>query len=346
MNELTCGIVRDLLPSVADGIAGEETNAAVSRHIETCEACRERLAAMTAAPSAAAAAEETEIDFLKTAKKKHRRALVAAVLTVCLLAAAAGGAIYYLRTFVVGRAAPVQELDYAVWFEGEAQPVLVVGGSPRDFSDGVSDSAAEYADGTLSVTVQLARRSDRNPGSFLIVREQPEDLARVTLNGETIWENGFTISEETRRVFAAAHPYVGDMSANAKSAEALGIGAALGGYTNELQTSKTPYIWTMTPETELRPERERALRAKMTAYAAALLATVDNLDEVVFRYRTEGGEMRYGLDTASADRLFGYSVKQAGRTLSGLQRLTDDAAAIGEAAASRGAPRAEETTDA
>ena len=55
MSELTCGIVRDLLPSVADGIAGEETNAAVARHLERCADCRRRLEDMTAAPVGEAA---------------------------------------------------------------------------------------------------------------------------------------------------------------------------------------------------------------------------------------------------------------------------------------------------
>ena len=42
-NDLTCGVVRDLLPSYADGIAGEETVAAVERHMAECEECRAAL---------------------------------------------------------------------------------------------------------------------------------------------------------------------------------------------------------------------------------------------------------------------------------------------------------------
>ena len=37
---LPCGIVRDLLPLAADGVAGEESREAVMRHIETCADCR------------------------------------------------------------------------------------------------------------------------------------------------------------------------------------------------------------------------------------------------------------------------------------------------------------------
>ncbi|MEM1484467.1 zf-HC2 domain-containing protein [Oscillospiraceae bacterium PP1C4] len=39
MNELTCPIVRDLLPPYAEKLTSEETNAAVEAHLDTCEGC-------------------------------------------------------------------------------------------------------------------------------------------------------------------------------------------------------------------------------------------------------------------------------------------------------------------
>ena len=55
--DLTCGVVRDLLPSYADGIAGEETAAAVERHMAECEDCRAALHRMKE-PEDAAPPEE------------------------------------------------------------------------------------------------------------------------------------------------------------------------------------------------------------------------------------------------------------------------------------------------
>lgn len=40
MDEISCGVCRDLLPLVRDGIASEESREAVERHLETCGACR------------------------------------------------------------------------------------------------------------------------------------------------------------------------------------------------------------------------------------------------------------------------------------------------------------------
>ena len=40
MDEISCGVCRDLLPLVRDGIAGDESRAAVARHLENCPACR------------------------------------------------------------------------------------------------------------------------------------------------------------------------------------------------------------------------------------------------------------------------------------------------------------------
>ena len=71
-NDLTCGVVRDLLPSYADGIAGEETAAAVERHMAECEECRAALHRMKE-PEDAAPPEEKEIDYLKKVRRRGRR---------------------------------------------------------------------------------------------------------------------------------------------------------------------------------------------------------------------------------------------------------------------------------
>ena len=45
-NDLTCGVVRDLLPSYVEGLTAPETNEAVERHLSDCADC-ERLRAET-----------------------------------------------------------------------------------------------------------------------------------------------------------------------------------------------------------------------------------------------------------------------------------------------------------
>ena len=40
MNDISCGICRNLIPLVKDGVASEDSRAAVARHLEGCPACR------------------------------------------------------------------------------------------------------------------------------------------------------------------------------------------------------------------------------------------------------------------------------------------------------------------
>lgn len=40
MNDISCGICRDLIPLVKDGVAGEDSRAAVEAHVAVCETCR------------------------------------------------------------------------------------------------------------------------------------------------------------------------------------------------------------------------------------------------------------------------------------------------------------------
>ena len=39
-NDLTCEIVRDLLPSYVDGLTNDVSNQAVEQHMKICENCR------------------------------------------------------------------------------------------------------------------------------------------------------------------------------------------------------------------------------------------------------------------------------------------------------------------
>ena len=57
-NDLSCAVVRDLLPAYAEGLTAPETNEAVERHLAHCPECTAHLAAMAAQE----AAEQEETD--------------------------------------------------------------------------------------------------------------------------------------------------------------------------------------------------------------------------------------------------------------------------------------------
>lgn len=82
-----CGIVKDLLPLVAEELASEESTAFVEEHLKTCADCRAAFDAMKAPVEAEPAAP------LKTVRKAvKRRGLMIAGLIACLVAALIFGA--------------------------------------------------------------------------------------------------------------------------------------------------------------------------------------------------------------------------------------------------------------
>lgn len=90
---VTCDIVRDLLPLYHDGVCSRDSAAAVAEHLETCEACRRELAGMDEPISAPAPDEAGALKAIgkawDTAKKRSfRRGLLiagSAALSIALL---------------------------------------------------------------------------------------------------------------------------------------------------------------------------------------------------------------------------------------------------------------------
>lgn len=62
--KLDCAIVRDLLPSYADGLTSDVTNQAVEAHLEGCDGCSEVLRRMKE-PERRDVPPAAEVDYLK-----------------------------------------------------------------------------------------------------------------------------------------------------------------------------------------------------------------------------------------------------------------------------------------
>ena len=108
-NDLTCAVVRDLLPPYIEGLTEEETNEAVARHLEGCPECRGRREAMST-DAAAPAAEEKELDYLKTVKKKSTHRAVKAVAVTILLVVLG----ILLKLFVIGEPASAAGMSWSI----------------------------------------------------------------------------------------------------------------------------------------------------------------------------------------------------------------------------------------
>ena len=107
--ELPCGIVEDLLPSYVDGLTGQESSAAVRRHLEGCPACREKsMQTMGAAEREVAQKDAPVIDaFAAWNRKAVRRVVLAVAGTVVLIVLA-----LVLRTYVFGTPFRDYELEW------------------------------------------------------------------------------------------------------------------------------------------------------------------------------------------------------------------------------------------
>lgn len=99
MNDLSCPVVRDLLPLYAEGLASEETASLVEAHLGACPDCRAALEAVRA-PAELPADASAPLRSLKTdlRRRRWRAAAVAALLVflpLYLLLVRAFSPIYY-----------------------------------------------------------------------------------------------------------------------------------------------------------------------------------------------------------------------------------------------------------
>ena len=100
-NDLTCGVVRDLLPSYVEGLTSPESNTAVERHLSGCPECAQLRTALAGAPEQAAPEDAKEVDYLKKVKRRGWRRVAAAVAVTVLLFAVGVAA----KLFIIGEPA-------------------------------------------------------------------------------------------------------------------------------------------------------------------------------------------------------------------------------------------------
>ncbi|MBP5222456.1 MAG: zf-HC2 domain-containing protein, partial [Lachnospiraceae bacterium] len=96
MSDLSCTIIRDLLPTYVDGLTGDDSNKAIEAHLSNCPECREIYESMSGTEEMLPDQDdETELDFLKKQRKKQRRLLLPIpVMAVLFLV----GSLFYIKS--------------------------------------------------------------------------------------------------------------------------------------------------------------------------------------------------------------------------------------------------------
>lgn len=336
-NDLTCAVVRDLLPSYVEGLTSEETNRAVDAHLARCPDCAARKKAMTEPEKAAEQdGSAKEVDYLKKVKRRSfGRVLLAVVCTAALLLALFG-----LKVFYIGTQAQEQGLTVlSAKVDGDNTLHLHV--STPWSGTAYHSWRAERTGGRVDI---WARQVMVSP----LCREGSADLGvplggveEVYLCGRLIWQDGIEIKRDTLALYEARTPYAGNASALGQIADTLGISAKCGLFTNELRTSSEPYGWTLNFTSPKMDGAAWYLNLDMESLAPLMLALVDNLGEVSWTYTDTKGEFHtrtvtvedanayirqyYGQweELGVSDLVLLDSVKDYGSSPAVLQRLCD-----------------------
>ncbi|MDD3346108.1 DUF4825 domain-containing protein [Oscillibacter sp.] len=281
-NDLTCAVVRDLLPSFAEGLTGAETNAAVEAHLSVCPDCAASLAAMRQTETAPAGAER-EVDYLKALRRRGRRKVALGILCTAALLLCALGA----KLFLIGEAAGKSGLSWSVLSDGKTDLQL------RVFT---AESAASYCrwrveetDGVVTITARKVLSSPLYPSGDYRTTLDLSGVREVYLGGKLLWQNGVTIFPSTAALYDAKTPYVGNASALGRITAALVPGLP-GGYTMALQTAEEPYEWTFVYDIPCTARAAVDLDRRMQEAAPLLFALVGNLGEISWTYPLEGGD--------------------------------------------------------
>lgn len=314
MNQkLSCEIVHDLLPSYVEGLTGEVTNNAVRTHLASCPKCKQVLADMQEPKCEDVIAE---IDYLKAVRRRAKRKIILAVLgavaTVALLLC--------IWIFAIGQPTPVYMLDYKIEVDGT---IVNLSGFSLEKYKRYTFSTAREQDGVLDVTVRFAPSRLDGGDFFTKTYQAKETIATIRINGQVVWENQVTISNLASLLFDAKNPYVGDMTANQRVADALGISGLFGPYTNELRTSAQPYGWDLNLQRSFTAEEAEQVRKWMERYACAMLATIGNLGYVTWNYSVDGTEQSCTVTAEDATAHVRKDIKQCAETLSGLTKLLE-----------------------
>ena len=279
-NDLTCGVVRDLLPSYVEGLTSQETNTAVERHLADCPDCT-RLRADLAGETPPPPEEVKEVDYLKKVKRRGwRRVLAAVAVTVLVLALGIAA-----KLFVIGEPASRESLS---WTTSTRVPGQLDIGFYSDWS------AAAFSHWNVTNENGIVRINAKKvlPSFLYNTADHWEHISldgvrEVWVANQLVWQGGVEISPQIDRVYQAKTLYVGNAPAVGQVVSA-GRFDWLGDCTMELQTSAQPYRLTLNFSV---PQSPQAFHAQdIYQDMAVTLAVIGNLDEMECAFQGEDGQ--------------------------------------------------------
>ncbi len=317
MSKLPCEVVRDLFPSYIDGLIEELTSRLIEEHVEECEPCRSILHSMK--NPEAEPVEETgkeEIDFLKKTRKKNRRNIGLAVLAAVMLLSI----LVMARRFFIGVAVPEEYVVCQFTVDGKE---LNLRSALADDGLNISEVIFSEENGVVTISMKSVEGSPFSKDSVEKTYTAERDITEVWLGERILWADGTYISAITSAVYQTAHPYIGNMPENGRTAQALNMGVYLGSYKTELQTETAPYGWKFLLNDEV--SNLLVTESYMESCAYVLLAVIENLGEVTYEYECVGVPMTMTVTKEIADAYAGQDIKAVGKDIVLLQQLIEKA---------------------
>lgn len=323
-NNLTCEIVEDLMPSYIDSLTSEVTNKAIREHLSQCEKCKAKLDSMAEPYSEdKIEKEKKEIDFLKKNRRKNIRTKLISLLAVVLVVAVAVCTLPYLEKESLSE----YELLYDLEVQGNTFKITMI---PTDKDIVITDiEKSSYGIGERGIDVKGRKASPfDNRESVIWEYTYEEDIRTFKLWDKILWEDGEYISDITSEAFKRKHLYIGDAPANSQLARELGIDKNIGSFTSELQTKYEPYGWTLVLTDELMLQEELVKSTLMRKYAYVLLALINNVDSITFKYEVfnpdrDDRKCELTITRTQADKFFGDDIRKCYEDINELQKLME-----------------------
>ncbi|HCK88400.1 MAG TPA: hypothetical protein DHW39_06285 [Erysipelotrichaceae bacterium] len=314
MSKLECHVVQDLLPMYADGLVSEKTGKDIEEHLAGCRECSEMLREMKLETEIEKSAEMKKIDYLKKVRNRTKKIVIGVTAAALLILA-----VPFFRYFVIG-----QKETSLIWKAAVNDKNLVVETMEPGSALCISKIGFKEENGVITVSAREVLPLIYHSGNKAEAYNASGEIRQVvTESGYVLYEDGISISAEAARIFKNRVKYVGNNSGVSNLLSVAGLNWRTNltriSFTKMiLQTEKQPYGLIL--ETDLRSDADMKDYDQYGArdLACIMLAGVENLSEVTYRY-TDGVERTYTLKDAS--EIAGSSIKEFGKSASGMQKL-------------------------
>ena len=188
MNELSCNVIRDLIPLYKEDVCSEESRELIEAHLRTCADCRE-LCEELPLPSAVPPDAPDEAETFRKVSRKLRTTrltrVMAAVSCVLLAGFAVWNAVWYFGSY-----RPYQAICAGMQYDGKPDGHRYAEYSDQDERYLYTVHMPNYLTGDAFVTVQPKGSTEVREKVMLYLWQEPQKTVYGAefLQGSTSWQ--------------------------------------------------------------------------------------------------------------------------------------------------------------